>query len=82
MALVAEEVILRNRLDKDNPFQWSIIELNLPSSLHYNPSETWIARVREDGLNACVLFTFVDDERITGATRELAWQASPRLVQI
>lgn len=82
MALVAEEVILGDRLDKNNPFQWSRVELNLPGMLKYNPSKTWMARVRKDGLNACALFTFVDDKRITGATRELAWQASSRLAQI
>lgn len=72
MALVAEEVVLGDRWVKENPFQWSRVELNLPGSLRYNPSQTWIAKVRKDGLIACGLFTFVDDERITGATRKLA----------
>jgi hypothetical protein len=82
MALVAEEVILGDRWAKENPFQWSRIELNLPGLLRYDPSRSWIVKVRKDGLNACELFTFVDDQRITGATRELAWQASCRLAAI
>ena len=31
---------------------------------------------------ACDMFTFVDDERVTGATRELTWQAGHRLAYI
>jgi hypothetical protein len=79
MSLVAEEVILGDRKDPENPFQWSHIELNLPGTENYDPARTWIAKVRIDGLNACVLFTFVDDERVVGATQELTWQASSRL---
>jgi len=82
MALVAEEVIVGDRHDVSNPFQWSRVRLNLPGSKDYDPSASWISKVRADDMMACVLFTFVDDERIVGATEELAWQASHRLAQI
>jgi hypothetical protein len=76
MALVAEEVIRGDRHDPANPFQWSRVKLNLPGTVGYDPSESWIAKVRLDGLTACDLFTFVDDERVVGATEELTWQAA------
>ena len=82
MALVAEEVVHGDRRSLSNPFQWDHVRLNLPGTLSYDPSKTWIARVRSDGMLACVLFTFVDDERIAAPTRELAWQASTRLAKI
>ena len=63
-------------------FQWSRVRLNLPGSRDYDPSVSWISKIRADDMMACVLFTFVDDERIVGATKELAWQASHRLTQI
>lgn len=82
MTLVAEEVVLGDRRDPTNPFQWNRVQLNIPGTLKYDPSKSWIIKIRQDGKIASVLFTFVDDERIVGATRELAWQASSRLAKI
>lgn len=82
IALIAEEVIRGDRHDPDNPFSWACVQLNLPGSIDYDPSISWIRKVREDLLAACELFTFVDDERVKGATRELTWQASHRLAAI
>jgi hypothetical protein len=62
-----------------NPFQWKSIRLNLPGTIGYNPSTTWISKRREDGQLACDVFTFIDDERVVGPTEELTWQASPAL---
>lgn len=66
MALVAEEVIRGDKSDPLNPFHWKTIRLNLPGSESYDPTISWICKVRGDGLFACELFTFVDDERVTG----------------
>jgi hypothetical protein len=82
MALVAEEVIVGDRTDPSNPFQWEQVELNLPGTPTYDPPKAWICKVGRDGLTTSVLFTFVDDERIVGATRELAWEASSCLAKI
>lgn len=90
MALVVEEVVLGNRHETRrgsdgkelNPFQWDRVRLNLPGTPDYDPRLSWISKLRKDGLLACGLFTFVDDERITAPTRELAWQASHRLASI
>jgi hypothetical protein len=35
---------------------------------------------REDGMMACNVFTFVDDEQVVGPTEELTWQTSHVLV--
>eukprot|EP00804_Cyclotella_cryptica_P022761 CCRYP_004987-RA/>CCRYP_004987-RA protein AED:0.44 eAED:0.44 QI:0/-1/0/1/-1/1/1/0/204 len=76
MALIAEEVIRGDKTDSMNPFQWNSVRLNLPGTSSYDPTTSWIAKVGEDSLVACELFTFVDDERITGATEELTWLAT------
>eukprot|EP00804_Cyclotella_cryptica_P009181 CCRYP_003237-RA/>CCRYP_003237-RA protein AED:0.49 eAED:0.30 QI:0/0/0/0.75/1/1/4/0/697 len=76
MTLIAEEVIRGDKADSMNPFQWNSVRLNLPGTSSYDPTTSWIAKVREDGLVACELFTFVDDERVTGATEELTWLAA------
>ena len=81
-AMVVEEVARGNRHCEKNPFQWDHIRLNLPGSVDYDPSLSWISKMRKDGLIACDIFTFVDDERVSGATRELTWQAGHRLAYI
>ncbi|KAL7451691.1 hypothetical protein ACHAXS_000255, partial [Conticribra weissflogii] len=75
MALVAEEVICGDRHDLSNPFHWNKVEVNLPGMVTYNPSRSWCAKIRTDGRLACDLFTFIDDERITGPSEELTWKA-------
>jgi hypothetical protein len=87
MALVAEEVCKGDRFQVGlrldgkelNPFQWKSIQLNLPGTSSYDPSTTWILKRREDGQIACNVFTFVDDKRVVGPTKELTWQTSHAL---
>jgi hypothetical protein len=76
MALVVEEIIKGDRFDPKNPFQWKFVRLNLPGTENYDPTKPWITKVRADGLSASELFTFVDDERVVGATDDNAWEAS------
>ena len=90
MALIVEEMVRGNRLDiavdasgkESNPFQWKAIKLNLPGSPNFDPTFSWVVKLREDGNIACDVFTFMDDERVVGPTRELTWQASHRLACI
>jgi len=90
MALIVEEVVRGDRHETRlgangaqlNPFQWASVRLNLPGQSGYDPTLSWICKLRADGLLASELFTFVDDERVTGATRELAWEASHRLASV
>ena len=76
MSLVVEEIIKGDRFDPKNPFQWELVRLNLPGSKSYDPSQPWIKKVRADGQSASELFTFVDDERVAGATADNGWEAS------
>jgi hypothetical protein len=90
MALIIEEVIHGNRHETRcgsdgkelNPFQWFKVQLNLPGTEGYDPTQTWICKMREDGLFACAMLTFVDDERVAGPTEDLTWQASHRIAAI
>jgi len=87
MALIVEDISKGDRRQVNNgcdgrelnPFQWASVKLNLPGSKDYDPSISWVSKRREDGRIACDVFTFVDDERVTGPNEELTWQASHRL---
>eukprot|EP00956_Cyclotella_meneghiniana_P000084 scaffold152_cov52-Cyclotella_meneghiniana.AAC.4 len=76
MALIAEEVIRGDRMDRSNPFHWEEIRLNMPGTENYDPTKSWIMKLRAEGMSACEFFTFVDDERIKGPTEELTWRAA------
>ncbi len=86
MALVAEEVCRGDRHEAGtgtdgrelNPFQWASIQLNLPGSEGY-ACKSRVSKMRADGRIACDLFTFVDDEWVTGPDEDLTWQASHAL---
>ena len=83
MGLVVEEVVKGYRHNtkvardgrEENPFQWHKIRLNLPGP-GYDPSLSWVSKLRADGKMAADMFTFVDDERLVAPTRELAVQAA------
>ena len=62
-----------------NPFQWHSIQLNLPGTVGYDPTLSWVSKLRRDGNIACVLFTLVDDERVVGPSKELTWQVAHML---
>ncbi|MGA0861210.1 MAG: hypothetical protein ACO3R2_16720, partial [bacterium] len=75
MSLIAEEVIKGDRHNPQNPFHWERVQLNLPGATDYDPTKSWIMKVRRDGRSASEVFTFVDDERAAGATQNLTWEA-------
>jgi hypothetical protein len=87
MAMIVEEVAKGDRRQvgkgKDgrdlNPFQWESVRLNLPGTRNYNPCVSWLSKRQKDSRIACDVFTFVDDERVTGPDEELTWQASHKL---
>ena len=90
MGLIVEEVEKGFRLETKwgadgkelTPFHWDRVRLNLPGLLTYDPALTWICKLRCDGKIASDLFTLVDDERLVGATQELTWHSSHKLVAI
>ena len=45
----------------------------------YDPSFTWVAKLRRDGHITCNLFRIVDDERVVDPSEELTWQAAHTL---
>ena len=87
MALVVEEVCRGDRHENGlgldgkelNPFQWDHVRLNLPGTKEYDPCTSWLTKVRLDGRMACDVYSFVDDERVTGPDEDLTWQASHAL---
>jgi hypothetical protein len=84
MALIAKEICQGDQHKEGvgadgkevNPFQWACIRLNLPGTKEYDPGKLWISKMRSDGRVACDIFSFVDDEQVTGPTEELTLQAS------
>ena len=48
---------------------------NLPGSSDYDPSISYLMKIRGDGLYACDILLYADDGRIVGSNRELYWQA-------
>jgi len=62
-------------------FAWSAVELNLPGSSRYDPAWPWMSKRRADGRIASDIHLYVDDNRETAATQELAWRASSRMAK-
>jgi hypothetical protein len=66
----AKEEIRGNPNDCHNVFQWKEVRLNLPWSEEYDPSLSWIEKVREDDRVASDMFICMDDMRPTGPDAE------------
>jgi len=80
-ALRAKRVALGDRHDKENVFAWSAVELTLPGLSGYDPARPWLSKRRTDGTIASDIHLYVDDNRETAATQELAWRASSRMAK-
>jgi hypothetical protein len=81
-ALVMKRLALGNPDDTTNVFQWDRVDLNLPGSLDYRTGLPWLAKRRVDGTVAVNVHSYVDDERVTGPTRELTWAGSSKLAKL
>ena len=78
--LFAEEVIRGDRKDKENPFKWDKVRVNLPGSPRYDPTKPWVSKIRvSDGKIAADFYVYVDDVRIMGATDLECWMATRRV---
>ena len=79
--LWAEEVILGDRRDKENVFQWDRVQLNLPGSIQYDPTKSWVRKLRADVRLAAGLHTHADDSRNHGSSESESecWKASQRV---
>jgi hypothetical protein len=76
--LMAEEMILGDRHSPENVFRWESVRLNLPGDNLYDPSKSWVCKVRAEGMVAADVFIYVDDIRSSAPTQEEAWIASQR----
>eukprot|EP00980_Cylindrotheca_fusiformis_P026387 scaffold16048_cov85-Cylindrotheca_fusiformis.AAC.1 len=81
--LVAKEVILGDRRDKENAYRWDVVRLNLPGSKGYDPSLPWVSKIRiDDGEIACDLFIYVDDGRVTAPSEDECWKATRQAASV
>ena len=80
-ALRAKRVAPGDRHNEKNVFAWSTVELNLPGSSCYDPAWPWISNRRADRRIASYIHLYVNDNRETAATQELAWRASSQMAK-
>jgi hypothetical protein len=77
--MVAEETIRGDPKDPKNPYRWDAVRMNLPGQTDYDPTLPWVSKIRlGDKCIACDVVIFVDDLRVTGPTKNEAWQAAQR----
>ena len=62
-----------------NPFEWSSVRFNLPTSNDYNPSMPWMYKVNKEGKIADDLFSFIVDVRPKGLDEEISWAVARRV---
>jgi hypothetical protein len=75
--LVAEEVILGDRMDSQNSFRFDEVVVNLPGMPSYQPGLPWVSKLRwSDQQIACDLFVYVDDARVIGPDELDCWKAT------
>ena len=58
--MVVEEVIKGNPRDESNPFRWDQVVCNLPGSEDYDPTKSWVYKIRtSDGKIACDIYIYM-----------------------
>jgi hypothetical protein len=77
----AKRIILGDKDQESNPFQWNCVVLNLPGNKNYDPTMPWIFKCRKDGQIAADLRTYIDDNRVTANDESEAWRASSRIAK-
>ena len=82
MLLIAKTIAYGDRRDRNNPFHWEEVILNLPGSWHYDPTMPWVYKLRWDKNLACEIYIYVDDGKTTGWSRLACWQASRRFASV
>ena len=71
----AEEFIIGDHAELDNPFRWDRVILNLTGQSLFDPRVPWV--YKKDDARDCIAgaaVTFVDDSRASGKDAEHAWQ--------
>jgi hypothetical protein len=77
--LWAEEVILGDRRDSGNVFRWDRVHLNLPGSIDYDPTKSWVRKLRADDQLAAGLQTYIDYTRNHAPSEVECWKVSQRV---
>ena len=57
----AKRMIIGDRKDRENPFHWEKVVLNLPGDPEYDCTKPRVMRIRYDGCLATAISKFVDD---------------------
>jgi hypothetical protein len=71
----AKEMIMGDHNECLKVVQWKEVRLNWPGVEEYDPSLSWVAKIREDGRVAADLFIYMDDLRPTEPDAEECWRA-------
>jgi hypothetical protein len=75
--LVAKEVVRGDQKDPENAYRWDEVRMNLPGMHSYDPALPWASKIRlPNATIAADLFVYLDDARITGATKDDCWAAT------
>jgi hypothetical protein len=82
LMIIAKHIAYGNHQDRDNPFHWEEIILNLPGSWSYDPTLPWVFKVRYDGHLSCEVYVYVDDGKVTGWCKVACWKAAAELAKI
>ena len=77
LMILAKEEAYGDRLNTNNPLQWTQVVENLPFNWDYDPSLPWVFKVWEDRATACEIYVYVHDARITGFSRIECWKDAP-----
>jgi hypothetical protein len=80
-ALRAKRLMLGNHTKRENVFHWEYVELNQPGDPDYRQDVPWISKRRRDKRIAAGIHSYVDDNRETAPTAEMAWLASSQVVK-
>ena len=76
---MAEELVLGDRFDPNNPMQWETVALNLPGAEDYDPKRAWVTLRTREGLLAATLKRYVDDMRSVGHSEAHCWAVTHRV---
>ena len=82
LMIIAKHVAYGNHLDRENPFHWEEVILNLPGSWAYDPTLPWVFKVRYDGHLSCEVYIYVDDGKVTGWRKVACWKAAAELTKV
>ena len=79
--LRAKYIVIGDRHDKENAYQWDHVVLNLPFAKNYIANLPRLKKIRVDGGLASEVVQYVDDLRIVASSAEQAWLASSQMAK-